>query len=432
MQTKYDLNLSDKYVKNWGIWEVGREIISNAIDADSTNYEVEVVDENCIRVFTNTCPEFGHIKVIGSGTKTDAGKTIGQFGEGFKLAALVCTRLGGKFNLVCAKFKASFHLEKCELSNENILQMEVEEGMPEYTGCDVYIQLDGIAEAVKGKFLTDSKIGPIKKDAYSPIRIYLKGVFVQEHKTESLFDWNLDSIEINRDRNVLSIYDCSREVIYWLNEHADLALVKTLLKAPASCFEIQAFGSNSYCSNSRLRTMFIDAVKEIHGTNIVLATDDSTANKIASAKGKTVVVLERGIMSVVNYSTDVNKIETSKQFLKHPSSFDKVEVDEYAKYEIEFNTIMEILEIGADIKIFLDYEGAALGEATKGVVWLNSKLFKPGMTQQRLATFIHELAHIKRGGDGTLEFEDSLDSFCGRLAVKILKSTRRRKQVKKS
>ena len=72
----YDLNLSDKYVRNWGIWEVGREIISNAIDADSKNYEVEVVSSDCIRVFTATCPEFGHIKVIGSGTKTDAGLSV--------------------------------------------------------------------------------------------------------------------------------------------------------------------------------------------------------------------------------------------------------------------------------------------------------------------------------------------------------------------
>lgn len=417
---KYDLNLSDKYVKNWGIWEVGREIISNAIDADSKGYEVEVVNPDCIRVFTKTCPEFGHIKVIGSGTKTDAGETIGQFGEGFKLAALVCTRLGGKFNLVCSKFKASFSLETCELSNENVLQMSVEEGTSGYKGCDVYIQLAGIADAIKGKFLTDAKIGPIKKDEYSPIKIYLKGVFVQQHKDESIFDWNLKNIGINRDRNVLSIYDCSNAVVYWLNDNADLKFVTKLLKAPSSSFEVQALASNSYAANSKLRTLFIDAVKEMYGTNIVLATKDTTENRLAASKGKRVIVLDNGFLNLVNYNHDANKIETSAQFLKHPSSFDTVKVDNWEKYKQEFDFVMELLEEGADIQVFLDYKNSSFGEVCDGVIWLNSKLFNPGMKQKRLSTFIHELAHIKKGGDGTLEFENSLDSFCGRLAIKLL------------
>lgn len=417
----YDLNLSDKYVKNWGVWEVGREIISNAIDADPKGYEVEVISENCIRVFTKTRPEFGHIKVIGSGTKSNSGETIGQFGEGFKLAALVCTRLGGEFNLVCCKFKASFKLERCELSNENVLKMNLQESAEDYKGCDVYIQLEGIAEAIKGKFLVNSKIGPIQKDNYSKAKIYLRGVFVQELTKESLFDWNMQEAEINRDRNMIDMYSCNIKVIYWMNDNADLAFVKKILDAPSSSFEIHALESAGLTANSKLRTLFIDAVKQKYGTNIVIATKNQTANRLAASKGKQAIVLEDGIAKLVNYWYDSGRIETSEEFLKHPSSFKTVEIPNWSKYENEFNKIMEILEEGADIKVFLDHENAEFGTVEKGIVWLNSKLFKPGMIQKRMATFIHELAHKKGGNDETLEFEDSLDSLCGRLAVKLLR-----------
>jgi hypothetical protein len=98
----YPLGLSPKYVSDWGFWEAVRELLQNAVDSqsdiemtlsqqptftesDQPTYELAIcsrgvtLDPSCL--------------LLGCSTKTNDKKTIGQFGEGFKLALLVLTRL---------------------------------------------------------------------------------------------------------------------------------------------------------------------------------------------------------------------------------------------------------------------------------------------------------------------------------------------------
>jgi hypothetical protein len=92
MTRVYDLPLARDYVKHWGLPEAIRELIQNAIDSDSP-LEYSFVG----RVFEITSRYTtldAKTLVLGSTSKSGDETKIGSFGEGYKLALLVLTRLG--------------------------------------------------------------------------------------------------------------------------------------------------------------------------------------------------------------------------------------------------------------------------------------------------------------------------------------------------
>lgn len=97
--TPYKLSLTKNYVSRWGMVEAVRELIQNAIDSDSPfQYYFEHTAEGQYNLhlrseFTTLLPS---TLLLGATSKADSEDKIGSFGEGYKLALLVLTRLGYK------------------------------------------------------------------------------------------------------------------------------------------------------------------------------------------------------------------------------------------------------------------------------------------------------------------------------------------------
>lgn len=98
---RFELTLSPDYVKDWGIREATRELFQNALDQQtidpsnkmSWNYNVE---DRCLIISSHNSTIPRSSLLLGNSTKSDNNQTIGKFGEGYKLALLVLTRLGHK------------------------------------------------------------------------------------------------------------------------------------------------------------------------------------------------------------------------------------------------------------------------------------------------------------------------------------------------
>lgn len=440
-----DLNLSENYVPNWGAWEVGREIVSNAIDADPL-YEMEIIDESTVRVFTNTYPSLSQIKVIGFGTKAGSKDTIGQFGEGIKLAALVASRLGGSIDFITPEFVAKFFLKNVVKSEPRILHLAVRSPMsrfheglgsgelkeqepPQYQrGCEIYIRLDGIGNVIKGKFLDDKKSGNLKKDNDKFMRVYLKGVYVHEIEVPHIFDWCVDNVEINRDRNLLNPYGVMLFIINWFNKNLDNALADRLFDAQQGSFELQALSERGFfwLDNDK-KIILSEAFRRKYGAKAILATNDGTANRLASEKGHPVIVIDEGLMKVIRGE---GLVKTATEMIPKDAKFNQVNIKEEWKKDFEeMHKLLDVLQIPAEINIFQHFESAELGRAIIRLdkmgctVWLNEKLFLPGYRKERLRTLLHELGHIQGGYDESLQFEHSLDGIAGLLAIAWLKET---------
>src|SRR5213075_1351725 len=93
LTTTYPLSMARDYVRHWGLKEGIREILQNAIDSKDSPFEFEFGEDWLSIISSNACLDPSTL-VLGSTSKADDTESIGSFGEGYKLALLVLTRLG--------------------------------------------------------------------------------------------------------------------------------------------------------------------------------------------------------------------------------------------------------------------------------------------------------------------------------------------------
>lgn len=428
MQTeekKYDLNLSSKYVPDWSVWEIGREIISNAIDASPDEYSVEEMSDDLIIVKTPTWPQVKELKIIGCGSKKKDGETIGQFGEGLKMAALACTRQKeGRLFLSTPEYRANFFMR--DEDDEKILTMKIEGSDPEEKECQIWIGFPGIRNAIKGRFTKDP-IGPLKKDEQrATCRIFVKGVFMQEIKSKSLHDWNIPFATFGRDRNVVEQTIVNLHIANWINDNMNDSLADQIKLIDGSYIEMKALEQWPERIFQSAREIIRNSLKRHFGADAIIATQNTNANKLAGARGKTVMVLSEGLARVVRTrdNSDTSGIHTSEDLLKKGSVLTQVLIKPEWKESItEIEKIMDLISIPAEIRIFENFAGAEAGLAVLQddrlgcIMWINESLFFPSRRLERIATAIHELCHIRdKGEDASLEFEKSLDTVAAIIA----------------
>lgn len=98
----YDLTLTENYVSDWGFYDAIRELIQNGTDQeiiDNNNRFGLFYDpskENLYLVNESSKLKINTL-LLGRSSKSKNEDTVGQFGEGYKIAALVLNRLGKTF-----------------------------------------------------------------------------------------------------------------------------------------------------------------------------------------------------------------------------------------------------------------------------------------------------------------------------------------------
>ncbi len=430
----YDLNLSEKYVPNWGAWEIGREIIANAIDADPERYEVDTLTEDSIIVTTFTWPALKEIKIIGCGTKKMDSNTIGHFGEGFKMAALACCRKeGGKFMIFTPEYVANFFMR--EEDGERVLCMRVSPPKENWPGqAQIWITYPGIKNAIAGRFIKN-EFGPIPKDeARANCRIYVRGVYMTTFNMKSLYDWNFSCANYGRDRDLVEPVIIHLQIVQWLDANMNDSLADKIRAIDASFVEMKAIEQWPEKFNRPARAMLLAAIQRVAGTDIVIATQNTTANKLAGARGKNVLVLSEGLAHVMKVKLDDDLgIKDSEQILKTGSVLTQMLIrPEWREAIKEIEQIIDLVEIPAEIRVFENFplaeDGLAVlqGDRLGCIIWLNEALFLPGRRRERISTAIHELCHIRdKGTDGSIEFEKTLDQVAGIIALAWLEKEKR-------
>lgn len=214
----YELTLTPNYVSDWTFNDAIRELIQNGTDQEildkDNKFSIDYDYKSKTLRLTN---EKSKLKIntllLGKSSKADNEDTVGQFGEGYKIAALVLNRLGKTFTIYnnergevwTSRFKNSekwlekilaFYVEKVPASNNGLVIEVRNVTADEYNSlCDTWIGFyDGLEKI-------ETTYGDILLDEEMQNKIFVNGLAVScSEDMEYGYDFKPKYITLERDR----------------------------------------------------------------------------------------------------------------------------------------------------------------------------------------------------------------------------------------
>ncbi len=192
------------YVKSWTPLEAARELISNCLDGKG-----EVAFEEGVLVLTNKNTKLDKQCLL-LGHSDKQANSIGQYGEGMKLAALVLCRDGLEFSFQNANEMWQWKLKHSKMLGAKVLQMHTKKCQ----GTDVIIKIHGLDEAkVRGRCLALQPAEIIHSSSYGEIldlpeqgHIYVGGQWVYQSDCKLNYNLPVGKVKMNRDRGMLDSF----------------------------------------------------------------------------------------------------------------------------------------------------------------------------------------------------------------------------------
>lgn len=313
--SKYELSLAPDYVPEWGVVEAVRELFQNAIDQQTTlpdnamfsNYDAE---KQLLSVGNKNSVLEVKTLLLGSTTKANDSKTIGQHGEGYKVATLVLTRLGkvvtfynyGAREVWRPRFVKSrrygtqvltFFVDKKYIWQsvpDNNLSIEIEGITPEeyakIVESNLHLQDVGdVIETPRGRILEDEKFKG---------KVFVNGLFVCKYEPYQYgYDFKPEYIKLDRDRKLVSDFD-----LQWLSSTMwaqSGAPEKVIQLAKEGRADVHYVGSQYFYLSDSSRANLYDAAYDTfireYGANAVPVSSQSEL-EIISPNYKPIIVPE--------------------------------------------------------------------------------------------------------------------------------------------
>ena len=312
----YELSLAPDYVSDWTFNDAIRELIQNGIDQQTLNSNnvFSISYDNDTKELTLRSAQ-SKLKrstlLLGCSSKSNNDETVGQFGEGYKIAALVLTRLGKTFTIYnndknevwTCRFKNStkwlhkllaFYIEKrtTEATGLNIVIGNVSQN--EYEGVDD-IWLD---DENYGWKKIHTSYGDILTDEEQLKRIYVNGLYVYTDQNMKYgFNFKPKYIKLERDRKTCSSWDIGEITSMMIMEAAisgDISIEEISEMMEESSGETYHFQFNKYTAmTSGLSKRLMEEFDRKNSPLSVPVSTQAQSDSVSAVGGIPVVVSPR-------------------------------------------------------------------------------------------------------------------------------------------
>lgn len=240
----YELPLSMDYVRHWGMAEAIREIIQNALDSESP-FEWNI-ENDTLYVYSKFAKLEPKSLLLGTTSKADNKDTIGSFGEGYKIALLVLTRLNYDVTIYNNDiiWKPEFRFNKkfedktlCIISTNNFehkqgvtfkIQGLSDDDIDQVKDSCLYMQKDigQVKQTSKGLILIDK-----------PNVLFIGGLFICNTPLDFGYDIKPEFIKLERDRQTVSDFNLKYTVKDMWFETNDYDKIAELMEKDCPDFE---------------------------------------------------------------------------------------------------------------------------------------------------------------------------------------------------
>jgi len=231
-----ELSVGTNYVIDWSVSDAIREILQNAIDQETRDPSNKMTIDNAGGIVTISNKSSKLTKsslVLGGTNKLNDDKTIGKFGEGYKLALLVLLRAGIEV-VIHNHYEKEFWIPKLVKSKTfgiEVLAIEIDKSWFSKPDNNLSFMLRGIKnlDAILNNLMLNTDNYEVIESSYGkmligkPGDIYVNGLFVC-HKKELKYSYSIKPqyLEVGRDRNLVNDWDiCYRIAAMWAEVYAE-------------------------------------------------------------------------------------------------------------------------------------------------------------------------------------------------------------------
>jgi hypothetical protein len=288
---KFELSLTPDYVPGWTIVDAIREIVQNAVDQetkdpDNRMYHKYEVGTQTLYIGSRNSSLERRTLLLGSSTKTDDKATVGQFGEGYKIAALVLTRLGKKLTIRNHAKKEEWYCRfvKSTRYGADVLTFFIETGAfwTKMLDSNLVFSIQGITpeewEEVassnlhfqpKGEFAESHK-GSVLFDPKFKGNIYVNGLYVTHYEKYAYgYDFKPGELDLDRDRKLVSDFALSWLASnVWAGLSTELAyanIIAQLLKEEAP--DVLYVPNQRHITDAQVPEISFEQFTQEHGEN---------------------------------------------------------------------------------------------------------------------------------------------------------------------
>jgi hypothetical protein len=308
--SKYELSLSKDYVPDWTVVDAVRELFQNALDQQTTTENNKMFfnyDELNELLYIGNKSSVLDVKtlLLGSSTKRDDPNTIGQFGEGYKIATLVLTRLKKKvtfFNYGAKEvWNPRFVKSRC-YNGEEILTFFVDKKYPwtKVPDNNLTITIEGInpheyEEIVESNLhlqdvgkVIESSCGRILEEERYKTKVFVNGLFVCSYADYTQgYDFKPEHIKIDRDRKLADSFQLkwlSSTMLSGVDSDKTVELIK---QGAADVAYVSNAGSSLWGTSSNtyksISNKTYRAFKDEYGENAIPVTNQEEFAKVTNA-----------------------------------------------------------------------------------------------------------------------------------------------------